>query len=559
MNAGRNLFILILVCGLVVTHAMAQQNTVSNTSSAHQKLVDRWLGGITTDVPNKCGLPAVAEAMMHRNQLSPREEESLAKVLTRPATQKSITAGSFRIHYDTVGMNAPAMLDSSHTRIEGTADRYADSVAAIVNYALRFERDSLGYPVPPSDNGTGGGPEYDIYIQELSSLYGSTTPESPINNKPAGGTFTSYILIDNDFMFVSPDSNKGLPALRVTLAHELHHAIQMGNYGFWSGEIYFYEMTSVWMEDAVFTQVNDYYQYLRSSQGQFQRSEASFTSNNFIMYSRGIWCHYLAKKYGRESIKRCWEEIRSARPFLAIDAALSSAPFSVSLRNAFIEWNIWNYYTAGRSESVHFYPEGRYYPLMTPTRIDFTPPSRTVSNIVYPFGSRYYEVTSSRQNLSLIVLNVNSTLAQSDNANAQSFSLLLNTTKVDDSYKPTSAQIFVKTDVADPTNWYLKDLMGAVASELPFPNPFYVDGQSILQFPLLSSFQISGSLTIFSTSMDLIYAENQASSFLSQLGTHVLKWNGRNMDNKVVGSGVYIYVIVTPTQTIKGKIAVLRK
>lgn len=550
---------MILVCGFGLWHALAQQKAVVTTASSHQMLVERWLRGVTPDLPIKCGLPAISDALIHRNQLNPGEEESLAKILIRPTTQTSIVAGSFRIHYDTTGINAPAFLDSSHIRIEGTANRYADSVAAIVNYVAHVEGDSIGYGQPPPDNGTGGGTEYDIYIQEMGSLYGLTTPESPINNKPEGGTFTSYILIDNDFVFVNPDSNKGLPALRVTLAHELHHAIQIGNYGFWSSDIFFYEMTSVWMEDVVFTQVNDYFQYLRSSQGQFQRSEVSFTSNNFIMYSRGIWCHYLAKKFGRESIRRCWEEIRTARPFLAIDAALSSPPFSVSLRNAFIEWNIWNYFTANRSDSVNSYTEGRYYPLVTPTRVDFTPPSRTASNTVYPFGSRYYEIISSRQNLWLAILNVNSTLALTDNANLQSFSLLLNSNKVDDSYKPTSAQIFVKMDVSDPSNWYVKDLIGTVTSEAPFPNPFYVDGQSILQFPLLSASPIPGTLTIFSTSMDLIYTENQSSSFVSQLGTHVLKWNGRNMDNKIVGSGVYIYVIVTPSQTIKGKIAVLRK
>ncbi len=551
---------LILLCCVGFSVGLSQQPAAMNTAGSFQVLHDRWMGVATADVPNKCGLPALTDAMLHRTELKPWEEASLKKILARPVTQKSIIAGNFRIHFDTAGTNAPAILDSSRNRIEGTANRYADSVAAIVNYALRFERDSLGYLAPPADNGSGGGPEYDIYIQELSSLYGSTTPESPINNKPEGGTFTSYILIDNDFMFVSPDSNRGLPALRVTLAHELHHAIQMGNYGYWSNEIYFYEMTSVWMEDAVFTNVNDYYQYLRSSQGQFQRSEASFTSNNFIMYSRGIWCHYLAKRFGPESIRRCWEEIRNARPFSAIDAALSSAPFSISLRNAFIEWNIWNYYTAARADSVRYYSEGRYYPLVTPTRIDFTPPSRTTTNIVYPFGSRYYEVTSSRQTLSMIVLNVNSALARTNNTDPESFSLLMNTNKVDESYKPTSAQIFIKLDVADPSNWYLKDIMGSVGSETPpFPNPFLVDGQSILQFPLSSPVEIPATLTIFSGSMDLMYTENQVSSLASQLGTHVLKWNGRNMDNNVVASGVYIYVIVTPSQTIRGKLAVLRK
>ena len=108
--------------------------------------------------------------------------------------------------------------------------------------------------------------------------------------------------IHHDFSFVNPAANRGLPGLRVTLAHELHHAIQIGNYGYWESDQYFYVMTSVWMEDAVYTDVNDYYQYLRSSSGHFRHPEISFTSNDFVVYSRGIWCQFLEKKFGRPII-----------------------------------------------------------------------------------------------------------------------------------------------------------------------------------------------------------------------------------------------------------------
>jgi uncharacterized protein YjaZ len=37
--------------------------------------------------------------------------------------------------------------------------------------------------------------------------------------------------IHKDFSFVTPDSNRGLRAMKVTVAHEYHHAIQLGNYG----------------------------------------------------------------------------------------------------------------------------------------------------------------------------------------------------------------------------------------------------------------------------------------------------------------------------------------
>jgi len=549
---------ILFVLPFMFEQSSAQQNAFAGE---HHAIVNYWLGNETPDVPNKCGLPAINYALRHRNELDASLQSALTQVLMRPTTQKSILVGNFRIHYDTTGEHEPAILDAQHNRIPGTANRYADSVGAIVNYALRFERDSLGFLPPPLDDGTGGGPEYDIYIQELGgSFYGNTTPEIPINNKPEGGTFTSFIIIDNDFNFVFPDSNKGLPALRVTLAHELHHAIQLGNYGYWSNDIYFYEMTSVWMEDAVYTGVNDYYQYLRSSQGHFRNPEVSFTSNAFIMYSRGIWCHYVAKRFGREVVRKFWEEARNARPLLAMDAALQQQPYSTSLRNAFIEWAIWNYFTGPqRYDSVAYYTEGRNYPEITKSGVGFTPPSRTISGTTFPFSSRYYDIMSQQQSLTLLLSNVNTSAAQAEPSRSQSYSLLLSQNKVDETFSATSAGIFVKADVGDPTNWYLKDLFGVAGAESAFPNPFIVDGRRSVYFPITSQNTVNGTVSVFSSSMDVVYSAEQTSTFLPQLGRQVFRWDGRNENNDVAGSGIYFYVIESPTQSLKGKIAVIRK
>jgi len=66
--------------------------------------------------------------------------------------------------------------------------------------------------------------------------------------------YSSNIDINNDFIG-SSFFTKGIQALRVTAAHEFHHAIQFG-YGWWgSDERYAYELTSTWMEDVVYTDV----------------------------------------------------------------------------------------------------------------------------------------------------------------------------------------------------------------------------------------------------------------------------------------------------------------
>ena len=55
---------------------------------------------------------------------------------------------------------------------------------------------------------------------------------------------------------------KGINAARVTVAHEFHHAIQLGNYSYRDSDLFFYELTSTSMEEFVFNSVNDYYNYL---------------------------------------------------------------------------------------------------------------------------------------------------------------------------------------------------------------------------------------------------------------------------------------------------------
>ncbi|MBI5474594.1 MAG: hypothetical protein HY961_19835 [Ignavibacteriae bacterium] len=531
--------------------------TSLSAGTQHQQLVNLWLREQPTDVPNKCGLPAISYALQNRSRLKASELLALNSILVRPTLQKSVVRGHFRIHYDTVGVHEPAMLDAQRRRIVGTANEYADSVGAILDYAYRYETDSLGYAPPPADDGSGGGQEYDVYVQDLgSSYYGFTTPETPINGKPNGGTYTSFITTDNDFTFVAPFSNQGLPALRVTLAHELHHAIQMGNHGYWSGDISFYEITSVWMEDVVYTDVNDYYQYTNSMNGQFAQPQVSFVSNQFIMYSRSIWCHYLAKRFGRDIVRRMWQEIGNVPPLNAMDIVLSKPEFASSFRNAFAEWSTWNFFTGSRNDSVRYYPEGGHYRTIAPASSAFSGTARTIVGSVAPCASKYFDVGGV---LSLVVTNVNVSAAATDETQSFSFSIQLNQKRVDNNYFSTSAAIFVKLDAPDPTNWFIKDLFGISGAQSPFPNPYLVGDNRFLYFPLSTPNQSTGSVSIFSTSMDLVYSSSQVSVFLPELGMQALRWNGMNENNRIVGSGIYFYVVEGPAGASKGKVAIIRK
>ncbi len=77
---------------------------------------------------------------------------------------------------------------------------------------------------PPSDNGAGGDNKYDVYIQNQGGgVYGYTEWESKVGSV----NWTSFMVIDNDYIGYY---STGLDGMKVTVAHEFHHGIQLGNY-----------------------------------------------------------------------------------------------------------------------------------------------------------------------------------------------------------------------------------------------------------------------------------------------------------------------------------------
>ncbi len=77
---------------------------------------------------------------------------------------------------------------------------------------------------PPSDNTGGGDDKYDVYIvNQGAGLYGYTEFE----NKVGAVNWTSFIVIDNDYVGYY---SSGIEGMLVTVAHEFHHGIQVGNY-----------------------------------------------------------------------------------------------------------------------------------------------------------------------------------------------------------------------------------------------------------------------------------------------------------------------------------------
>ena len=92
---------------------------------------------------DKCGL---AFRLAERAMAGKDELPALMRTpATQTAAQKERIIGAFRITYDTVGANAPAMLDEAGDRIPGSHEEFVDSAGAILNDVYAYQTGALGW------------------------------------------------------------------------------------------------------------------------------------------------------------------------------------------------------------------------------------------------------------------------------------------------------------------------------------------------------------------------------------------------------------------------------
>jgi hypothetical protein len=514
--------------------------------------------------PVKCGLPVLNSFLSQASSRGERIQDLLASINDRSDRQLAIVRGGFCVHFDTTGENAPALLDVSGNRIEGTSRAFVDSVFAILAHVVDVEINTLHYLAPPSDGTLGGGPEYDIYIMNLGDMYGSTYPDSYDID---GGCSTTSITIDNDFTFVRPARNKGMGGLEVTLAHEFHHAIQIGHYGLWSDDLFFYEITSTWMEDVVYPDVNDYYNYLTSSSSQFRNPERPFNADDSsIPYSRAIWGHYIAKKFGADVMRETWESIRSIRPLLAIDQTLRQ--HGSSFGDAFADWALWNYFTGTRAKPSKYYTDGADYPLITQSAIDFPSSSRDVPGSLRSLSSTYTLVERGPDSLTVILSNTDLAGTMASSNPLLPYTIKLRSSRPDESYKQTPIGIYAGLDVADISLWSIwyavRDTAtpavdpSQIATGRPFPAPFRPAKCSYVYIPIQGSDQLQGSLYVFNSGYELVREVSGGTSII-HLGRQMFSWDGRMNNGNLAPTGVYFFILDLPTGKIKGKIPLIRE
>jgi hypothetical protein len=565
--------LLVLFLFGVTVPSQAQEKVSKSSGSLSGRwatLVQRFYPDLElTAIPRKCGTPFLVPATLSWDGLSSMTKQELLPAFARPVRQKSRVSpsGRFRVHYDTTGVESPALLDPSHQRIPNTHEAYVDSVVYYLEFVWKMLIDSRGYGTPYPDGMEGGGPEYDVYLGDLGFGFSGITswdPAQPIGNG-ANKRYATFTELDNDFRDVR---TKGMDGLKITIAHEFFHAIQLGSYGIWTNvrnsDFYFYELTAVWVEDELFDDVNDYYFDLPQYFQQFrdiQNRSFSFTTFNLIYpgYERSLWAHYLVKRFGKDVLRATWELMRS-EPFLpSMDRALYT--WGTNLADEYAQFTQWNCFTGYRADTVRFYPEGRNYPLLRPNAemgMDgFSGVS--VQAEAYPLSSQTYQFAGATDTLLAVVANVDLTRARENRDALAVLRLQLSASRPFVPYQVLSQGLYAGFSVIEPSQWrvvhlHLNQKTDAKRLAELFPNPLRLSETTRLTLPVTTSCA-DATVYFFSSSMDLLFSRSY--SVMEYLGKQFVSVPVGDLRDKI-GSGVCFVILECAETKQQWKVAVIR-
>jgi len=501
---------------------------------------------------SKCGFFLVNFVKQNIDLFTPQQQQLFKTLSGRPSLPFSNVSqsGKFRIHYDTTATSKPKYISSM------SIEENLSLVALAIDSAYNFEVNYLGYPSPPSDNGAGGDNLYDIYIVNVGAWeYGHTEFESSLGNQK----YTSFMVIDND---LNGRDTPGMNGARVTVAHELHHAIQGGNYVLRLEDTFFYEITSTSMEEFVYDDINDYYFYLPEY---FLRTDLAFAENRG--YGLSIWNIYLKENFGFDIIKKQWELMPTQRAMNAISLSITDA--GSSIKHELNNFGVWTYYTKYRAITGKYFDEASAYPLIRPlSTILFTSPDEIVtvnSKATANNFIRFINQTNNSDTLFVLITNGDVQRAVSNISSTDSLAYYLydypesGTNKVDSNY-------YSRFTTKSPYLWSVTEISDTIINivepsrltDFPYPMPFsykkYSEDQPI-NIPISAVNSDYVGLYIFSTAMELVYSNDEMSR--DSQNKNVVKWKVKDNQGRKLASGVYIYVIKAGDSIEKGKLVIL--
>jgi len=291
----------------------------------------------------------------------PRDVADEIRLLrARPILDEYVDTAHFRIHYDTSGVH------------EILSMAYLDSIMIAAEQSWGCLIDDLGFREPPPDgsdpDGGGGSDHFDIYVGNLTGVYGYCAASYTVPDTPQTDC-TSFVVIENDYAgFGYPD-----PAdpMKVTVVHEFCHACQ--NAHDYTEEVWYKECTSVWAEDYCYDDIDDYLQYLPRFLASPYHSLDWDDPTGLRIYGSCVWNHWLAQYHEPVCVVAMWYAAEGSVPVFSVFDIVLSGSYGSSLEEALGWFAVWNFFTGFRDDGSH-YEEGSSWPAVSMQRTYSTYP-----------------------------------------------------------------------------------------------------------------------------------------------------------------------------------------
>jgi hypothetical protein len=342
------------------------------------------------------------ELAMHLTELGPAERRLAKRLLARPTSPGALNRyvvvarracdRHICVWWSTRGRDAPPPADRDRDGVPNQVER----TQRVLRTVWRREIGAFGY-LPPLADGTRRSPDerLDVYLTDVGQygLYGYCASDDPrLGNARARGVW-AFCVVDNDFGAAQYDPGaSGLPALRVTAAHEFFHAVQ-SRYDFREDK-FLLESTAVWMEDEVYDGVDDNLAWLAVGPLMPERTDAvgpwlpldistsDITNPLYLLnYSSWIFFRFLSERTDRKIVREIWERARKRTSVRAIVEAVGAR--GLDFRKVFAEFGVWN------AAPSAFYSEGGLYPTPATAAIALGTP---VPGDMFHLSNDYVEV-----------------------------------------------------------------------------------------------------------------------------------------------------------------------
>jgi hypothetical protein len=306
--------------------------------------------------PVKCLQPEYRYFLQYRDRLPASTVREIEEFTGRPASEHTQShtspSGNFVIHYETEGPDAVPPADTNNSGIPD----YVEHTAFAADSSYRYMIEQAGFPDIRRAN------PYEIFYQNFN-FYGTTNVSGS----------TTFIRLHNTFEGFPPnDHPEGdvIGALYVTVAHEIKHAIQYET-NRWQGDAGSFdwiEMDAVLIEEVVFSNVNDYYNYIKTSFESDSPSSQSIFGNPSNptpgAYWHMTWMLYFYETLGISFWVDVWDQFIEDRNrvfFTAMTNTLSEK--GLNLRREHLRNHVWHMASGPEfSRSGFGFEEASHYP-----------------------------------------------------------------------------------------------------------------------------------------------------------------------------------------------------